>query len=205
MSFRIGMDLDGVLANFNESFRRKYIEVTQKDQFFEGPFINGFEPPCWNYPIESYGYTKAEDDLVWDAVRNDPQFWFRLAPLQGAEKVIHHLARLRREYGSDVYFLTTRAGVKAHRQSYDWVTYMGFSKPTVLLTDYKAGKGGAVKSLALTHVFDDKPENCWEIKEASPSTNVYLVSCRYNEWAQPQTIEKGIQIINNPSSVLGVL
>jgi len=209
MNYIIGMDIDGVLANFNETFRQKVIAVTGRNLFIEDgkeiEFVNGLEPPCWNYVVEAYSYTKEENRACWDSVLQDASFWERLKPLSMAASAISYLKKLRSS-GSTIYFPTTRAGVNPHRQTADWLRLsMNFTTPQVLICGLKHGKGGIAAGLHFTHFFDDKPENCYEVREACPDASVFLVNARYNTWAHSELAQKRITLIENPAQVLRLL
>lgn len=171
----LGFDLDGVLADFIRGAYKILNDIR--------PLIKDTteEPSTWNFPEEQFGYTKDE----WAEARKrywaSDTFWFNLAPMFDAERVLYVLTQAYIE-GHKVYFLTDRAGEQAHAQTVAWLTRHGYEMvPQVLLT--KAGtKGHAAKTLQLTHFIDDKPENCYDVREASPNTKVFLFKRRWNDY-----------------------
>lgn len=177
---RIGIDIDGVLANFNAAYRMKLISVTGRDLIPEGE-----EPPCWEYATH-YGYTKDEDSRTWKDILADPWFWQFLAPLPGALSFLDWVDTESR-YGPVSglivpYFITTRPGVDTKGQSERWLR-PHVENPAVLIARSSEDKGLLARGLGLTHFLDDKPENCHAVKTAIPSCDVWLLTARYNEWA----------------------
>jgi len=166
---RIGLDIDGVLSDFNAGYRDLFVETTQKDLF------NGeVDPPCWNYHT-GYGYTDKEMVAVWAAIREDHGFWERLAPYPGATKFLTNL--FWRRSTMDVYFVTTRVGREVKLQTERWLARHGFPNPTVLIA--KGDKGAIAAGLGLTHVLDDRPENLFTMPAGVERC---LMLRRYNTW-----------------------
>lgn len=170
---RIGVDVDGVLADFNTAFIRRVKDVTGRDLFPEG-----YEPTTWNYP-ESLGYTREEVSKVWDHVTADPTFWLNLSPYWDAMTV---LERLRTEFGNDdVYFITSRPGVRAKAQTEVWLaTHSGdFTwNPTVLIS---SEKGACAKALKLDYYVDDRFENVHDVlRQTGARTAAYLLDRPWN-------------------------
>lgn len=185
---RIGLDVDGVLANFNSAYREILIEVSGRDLIPEV-----FEPPCWEY-APAYGYTKDEDRAAWSAIRNDPFFWRKLGVLPGAQELLNDIDDVRHA----VYFITTRLGTQVKHQTESWLRdYV--ANPAVLIAKSSADKGRLAEGLDLTHFVDDKPENCIAVKEAVPGCRVFLLSYAYNLWAknEPRYDYLGITRIHN--------
>jgi 5'(3')-deoxyribonucleotidase len=175
----IGLDIDGVLADFNTTFIQRIIDVTGKDLFPPWPF----DIPVWHYP-QHFGYTEEELDFVngpvWKSVKEDAGFWFSLKAYPGAPEF---LSRLDPEF-HDFYFLTQRAGVAAKAQTESWLEYHHyglksnqFAFPTVLLT---ADKGACAKALKLDLYIDDKDENCLAVNHESPKTRCIMMARSWN-------------------------
>lgn len=153
---KLGIDCDGVLADWNTSFIRRTIEVTGKDLF--GP---DFIPREWEYPT-AVGYT--EDDLraVHDSIVSDASFWRGLEQYHG-EKVIQALAALdlyQARGEGEVYFITNRFGYLTKWQTEKWLKSHAMSDPTVLITTHK---GLTAKALNLDAYIDDKLENIEDV------------------------------------------
>lgn len=149
----VGVDVDGVLANFNESFIDLVIELTGRDLFPKRPF----EIPTWNYP-EHYGYTEAEMSTVWGAIEQSPRFWKSL-PAYG--DTIHAVKYLRELYalGADLYFVTSRPGKTAKIQTEEWLRAW-FLPTTVLIS---SAKGLCSRALKFDAYIDDRWENAMDV------------------------------------------
>lgn len=170
---KIGIDVDGILGDFNTSFINKVIEVTGEDKFPPRPF----DITTWNYP-QAYGYTEEQTSAVWEVIKADDKFWAELPPYEETVECLEHLAALNEE-GHYIYFVTNRPGVKAKTQTEDWLNNNGFTDfPTVLIS---ADKGGMAKALELDWYIDDKTGNITDVFEKSPNTNSFLRSRTWNE------------------------
>lgn len=168
---RLGIDLDGVVSDFNAAYREAFVALTGEDKF------NGeVEPPCWEYATH-YGYTIEQDRAVWHYITHDGDFWRRLAPYPGADDFLWWLDTV----ADEVYFITTRPGLRVKEQSEEWLMAHGCDRPTVLIA--RGEKGMLATGLQLTHFLDDRPENCLSVAEQSGDTRVYLLEQRYNAWA----------------------
>lgn len=171
----LGIDIDGVLADFNAGYRKKFINYTGLD-LFRGEV----DPPCWNYEA-SYGYTPEQTKAVWSLIRDDDYFWRGLSPYAETRTFLRTLDNLPE---GEVYFITSRVGIDVKGQTERWLQDHGFTFniPTVLIA--RGEKGPLAKSLGITHFIDDRPENCHSVELHSPETQVRLLRRRYNEHAQ---------------------
>lgn len=171
----LGVDLDGVLAQFDDSFTKLLIKTSGRDLFPAHPYL----PPCWNW-CEPLGYTKDEESAAWEAVKQSKDFWRNLAAYPETENVITRLWALQK-HGHDVYFITNRMGVKPKRQTEDWLadyTPTLYPVQTVLVS---AQKGMCAAALELTHYIDDKPSNCHDVVVKSPNTKTYMMDRSWNQ------------------------
>lgn len=167
---RIGIDVDGVLADFNKSFIERVIEVTGQDKFPPRPF----DIPTWDYP-QFYGYSNKQCSEVWKSIKKDSMFWRRLTSYEGTFKFLFDLHELK----EDTYFITSRPGIDAKYQTERWLKSYGWpdSNPTVLIS---SKKGKCVEALDLTHYIDDKTENCEDVRDSQPSCQVFMLSRPWN-------------------------
>lgn len=147
---KIGCDVDGVLANFNEAFATRLHAVTGRDVL---PKEDQF--PVWHWP-QQHGYTDAEVEQTWASVFADPRFWLLLPPYPTTENMLHRLS-IRDAMGDDIYFITNRSGIKAKQQTEQWLRHCGYQgRPTVLLSGSKAA---LVDALSLDVYVDDFADN----------------------------------------------
>lgn len=166
---RIGLDIDGVLANFTKSYEDIIIEVTGVDNFQNR---RGFTPSEWSWE-KSFGYTSEQIGKVWAVIKDAPEFWDRLTPLPGL------LDALRISLRHDVYFITDRPGIGARRITQEWLIQKGFHCPNVIIS--RNGKGAVCDALDLEVYADDKVENVLDVQRKAPKCRAYLApSYPYN-------------------------
>ena len=173
---KLGIDIDGVLADWNHSFIETIIAETGEDRFPPRPF----EIPCWDYP-QYYRYTEAQIRHVWDAIRADPSWWRCVEPYAETRLVLHTLRSLVLDGGHDVCFITDRKGARVKTQTEQWLQTYNYWPvvPTVLLT---ANKGMVVAGLELDWFLDDKPEHVLDAI-AARVPRVYLLDRSWNREA----------------------
>ena len=174
MSLKIGIDVDGVIADFYTGYETLTIETAGIDLFGARRYPLE-EPPTWNWP-EFYGYTAETMREVWNRIKNSRDFWYRLGALADVEA-----ARRLFQTGADVYFITARPGLKAKRQTEAWLALYGMPGATVLLSERKML---CCRALDLDVYIDDKSENIENIDAVTPDTYGYLISRRYNAYAE---------------------
>ena len=175
---RIGLDLDGCLADWNTAFADLIIGVTGVNRFgdYLPPDQEAFH--TWHWPT-AYGYSVQQIENAWKAVKQHPDFWYRLAPLPGMTALTRRLDQLE---DHDVYFITNRMGRDVKRQSEDWLTTREIYNPTVLITPHK---GSVAAALDLDCYLDDYIGNVASVKDLSPCTRGYLLSAPWNRKQRP--------------------
>jgi 5'(3')-deoxyribonucleotidase len=168
---KLGIDMDGCLADFNSSFIDRAVGVLGVDKFPERPF----EITSWDYP-QMYGYTPEEIKLVWDNIEKDELFWYHLQPYKDSFYAMREITKLW-EAHHDVYFITNRPGTRAKLQTEAWLLTFGTGiMPTVLLS---ADKAGCCNSLKIDFYIDDKAENCESVKK-NTLTNCLMMAQPWN-------------------------
>lgn len=170
---RIGVDIDGVLANFCLAFMDLLVEVTGRDLVPESVKENTRTIPIWNWPAH-YGYTREEEQRAWDRVKESDEFWQTLKAMPGATELLDQLNHVN----GDVYFVTSRLGNSAKRQTETWLRFYGAWEPTVLVN--YGNKGKIAQGLQLTHFIDDNADNCKAVLAEVPACSIYLLRCGYN-------------------------
>lgn len=167
---KVGIDVDGVLADFNHSFVKLVAEQT-------GIVLN-LPPKTWTYHLDN-GVTPEQDKALWQFIAESRNFWSRLTTLDGTVPFLLD-AYLLATY-ADLYFITTRVGVSAKRQTEDWLIHHGYVNPTVIVS---SKKGDIAKGLGLSVLIDDRPENLFAVKDAQPDCCTILFRAPYNAWAE---------------------
>ena len=165
---RIGLDVDGVLADFNPA----YIELLTKQTGIKFPEVNDQYPDTWNYD-RAAGVKKEDETAVWNIIKGSEDFWFKLLPYHNVCAFLVWLKYLRQ----DTYFITNRCG-SAKSQTERWLHKAGYPEPTVLISSEKAM---VCKALNITHYIDDKNENCNDVKCYASRTKGYMLKRPWNE------------------------
>lgn len=190
---RVGLDIDGVLADFVNPFIRRTIGVTGKNLFPPQPF----EPTVWLDP-EDYGYTKQEVSQVWESIKQDPDFWRYLIAYPAALDLLYQIRHWRRDM-HDVYFITSRPGQSAKWQTEGWLEAYSYGKPTVLIS---SAKGLCAQALKLDLYIDDKWENC---VDTAPHCKTYLLSQPWNIEQAKDAAVHGIAVIRTLQEFVEIL
>lgn len=163
-------DIDGVLADFNNAYRDIILELTG----LELPPITNDYPTKWNYHEDVF-ITKKDLNKVWNYIKTT-SFWEKLKPYPECREALIGIKEQRLN-GDDIYFITSRPGRYAKRQTERWLQSQGFSDPTVLIS---SNKGPVCAGLGVDVFIDDKPENCEEVALACPNSDVFLLDRPYN-------------------------
>jgi uncharacterized HAD superfamily protein len=153
---KLGIDLDGCLCNFNDSYAKVLTEHTG----IVFPKNSNTWPTEW-YWERAAGVTKEQESWVWKnrILQKGSKFWQHLTPLEGAMETLKQLNKLSNN-GHDIYFITNRPGDTAKRQTEEWLYEQGMDYPTVIISSDKLP---VIHGLDLTFFVDDKIETIDEI------------------------------------------
>lgn len=168
---RIGMDIDGVLADF----------VT--------PFLQLLERRVGGGPIDPATITDANfqchpfltQEMIYDCMVDasyDPEFWRALTPLPSHEQW-RALERVHREH--DVVFIThrwVRDTYDINQVTGDWLRRHGIGDPVIHFTQEK--KSQLVNQLDIELFVDDRHENCEDVASQTAAT-VMMPHRPYNQ------------------------
>jgi uncharacterized HAD superfamily protein len=162
---RIGLDLDGVLVDFNNSAKKLLSHV------FGYKFPNEM-PPCWNW-LGYYGVTKEHEDWLW--TRGVDRGLFLAAwPLDGALDFVDKLKEL-----GDIIVVTSRPKA-AWFDTLGWLRSWSIGPPKEIHF-YLPGENKASANCDL--YIDDKAENIEDvIREGYPGI---LLAYPLNAHADP--------------------
>lgn len=174
---KLGIDIDGVMGSFFEPFEELIVHITGRDLFSvrhtpENP------PPVWNWP-QACGYTNAEMEKVWDWIKQYPTFWGQENPYPGSMNLMSRLAFVHPPNVSDTYFITTRPGAGAKRETERWLkSTFKISNPAVLISQEK---GAVAKGLQLDVFVEDNLDNALKVAWATEGAcKTYLIDRPYN-------------------------
>jgi hypothetical protein len=173
MKLKIGIDMDGVVANFNAP----YIDLIFKYSGVRLPAPSDTYPDKWYYEVDA-GMQKSRTSEMWQEIKSTPDFWLNVPAYSDAPSFLRSLQDLEIFEDADVYFVTNRMGIAVKGQTENWLMQNGYNKfPTVLISQYK---GLSAAALELTHYLDDKNENCTDVRDLSPKTKGYMLKRPYN-------------------------
>lgn len=169
----IGMDMDGVLADFYHGFSALFPQLSLPEL-----------PTVWDWP-EEFGATDEEVAAAWATVRGSTNFWEDLAILPDGQELLDALNQVR-QHGHEVYFLTQRFGPDVKGQTWRWLKRHGYTNPTVLIAP--GSKAALAEGLDLQILVDDKPGNLENLPE---TTRGYLVDYPHNHsWEMPPNVQR---------------
>jgi hypothetical protein len=184
---RIGVDVDGIIANFFSAYEDLVADIEGVDRF-PARYPEAL-PPVWFWP-EHYGYSKDTIGEAWRRIKADGSFWRTLGSLPKTAEFLEAVTAR-----DQVYFVTDRPGIAPQDQTAQWLIQHGAKRPAVIISGAHANKGQVCRGLALTHYVDDKGENILDVLRESPETQVYLLAYPYNEHARADITALGGHVI----------
>ena len=188
----VGLDIDGVLADFLPPF----LKLLEK-RVGNGPIdpLSIVDPSFIRHPVIS-------QELISECmteVSYNPSFWEDLAPLATA-KQWQELENLSQE--QKLVFVThryERDTYSIQQLTCEWLKKHGVSKPIVYFT--QTYKSELVRQLKLELFVDDRHENCFDIAENTDAV-VMMPHRSYNNSFQHPKVRR-IQDLEEVFSYLG--
>jgi uncharacterized HAD superfamily protein len=199
---RIGLDLDGVFADFNTTFAATLANVSGRALIPEP-----WTPTVWDWP-QAHGYTAKEIAAAWHAVDDDPLWWSTLTPYPQATTILQALNQLLRAQRIAATFLIARPSPTAHWQSVDWLRRYGIDWPQVCITKHTISKGLLAKGLHLDLLVDDSVDNLLSAAELKPGILLALKTMPYNARPairRPLEALSGVTVCDTLGDVLTVV
>ena len=175
---RLGIDVDGVVADFRSAFRalaERELGIAPED-------------------AES-NLTKADIERLWRAVADTANWWLGV-PTYEPEQIVRLYARARQSRW-EVFFMTSRppsAGDSVQLQTQVWLERQGFFLPSVL-TAPAGARGELARSLRLDLALDDRIVNCLEITSASNSKAVMVLRNPAQPSARESAEARGVGVV----------
>ena len=167
----IGLDIDGVLADFVAPFFR-FLE----DQTGCGPI----DPQTYVDPYLS-GHAGLSKEMVTECVMrvsDDPRFWETLAPLPSAEQWLSLDQLSRRQKLVFVTHRYERDNYDIGQVTSDWLRKHGVADPVVYFTQSR--KSELIGKLKIELFVDDRHENCRDVAENTDAV-VLMPDRLYNQ------------------------
>lgn len=191
MSLRIGLDIDGVLADFRTAFRQTAELCLHHD------VADGAGEPA------STALTPDEVRRVWDHIAKEPNWWMEVPAYEPAQ--IARLYGLTRAAGWEVFFMTKRpasAGDSVQFQTQWWIERFGFYLPAVLTVP--GSRGDITNGLRLDLMVDDQVINCVEVISAG-TTKAVLMLRENDAAARAHALNRGIGVVGNLAEAITVI
>lgn len=191
MSLRLGVDLDGVVADFRTAFRDAAGEAG----------VNLFADET--RPLAE-ALSPREIRRIWDYIRRTPNWWIRLKPYEPIQ--VQRLYELSRHANWEVVFLTRRpstAGDSVQFQSQCWLEEHGFFYPAVVTVP--GSRGELANALRLDVVIDDQVHNCVDVISASTAKAVLLLRDPTESAIREHASSRGIGVVSSLQEAIDVV
>jgi hypothetical protein len=182
---RLGIDVDGVVADFRSAFRA----LAEREL---GLATGDVETEL----------SKADVDRLWRAVAATTNWWLDVRPHEPDQ--IERLYAQARKARWEVFFMTSRppsAGDAVQLQTQVWLERHGYYLPSVLTTPTGA-RGELARSLRLDLALDDRLVNCLEIISASNSKAVMVLRAPAEPRAREAAEARGVGVVSSLAQAL---
>lgn len=189
MALRLGIDIDGVLADFRNAFRDTARECLRREVLSDALTDNSL--------------SHVDIDRVWNHIARRPNWWMTLRAYEPA--AIAHLYTVARSNKWEVCFLTKRpasAGDSVQFQTQWWLEQQGFYLPAVITVP--GSRGDLANALRLDLAIDDQFVNCAEIIGAGP-TKALLMLRDPNPTMRQHAIDRGVGVVATLTETLPIL
>jgi hypothetical protein len=182
---RLGVDVDGVVADFQSAFRalaERELGLTPGDA--------------------ETGLSKSDVDRLWRAVASTTNWWLDVPAYEPDQ--IERLYAQSRKARWEVFFMTSRppsAGDSVQLQTQVWLERHGYFLPSVLTTPAGA-RGELARSVRLDLALDDRPVNCLEIISASNAKALMVLRGPTEARTREAAEARGIGVVSSLAEAL---
>lgn len=182
----IGIDIDGVVANF----AKRFSEVLRDIYGERVPLITtGEQILAWHWE-DWCGLTKDEVEKGWEKLARTENFWETLDILDDEDFNALLSAYIESPKDLQIYFVTSRVRSKGNKvvaQTINWFLGKGLYNAQVISSNEKHV---VAKALHFQYFIDDKLETCMEVKFWNPKCQVYIMDYPYNRVETPIPIKR---------------
>jgi hypothetical protein len=205
MPLRVGIDLDGVLADMDGELARQATRLFGSSPLMTAPAEDAPASPAASddpAPPLRLNLTARQQRRLWDHVATIENFWLTLDELEPG--AIARLAALAAASRWEVIFLTRRpqtAGLPAQVQTQRWLEAKGFPLPSAFVVPGSRGRIAA--ALSLDVVVDDRTENCLAVVVDSRASAILIARDRDELPLNAQRL--GVRCVATFSECLDVL
>ncbi len=192
MALRVGVDIDGVLADFRTAFesaaKRVGVEFgpEQADTSASDPL------------------SSREIKRIWEHVKKTPNWWVHLSPFEPEQ--IARLYELARRLKWEVVFLTRRpstAGDPVQFQTQWWLEQQGYYYPAVLTVP--GSRGELANAVRLDIVIDDQLLNCIDVVSGSTAKALLLLRDGADKATKDHAVSRGIGVVSTFEEAVDVM
>lgn len=210
MTLRIGVDLDGTVANLSRryhEFETKMFGLQTTEEPAEPP--EETPEPTDKEKLKAAKAASTRRDGVWKALRATENLWETLDPIEpGAVRALFDAMIAHRW---EIFFITQRpatAGASVQLQTQRWLIAQGFESPSVLTLTGSRGK--AAHALELDFLIDDLPKNCVDAISDSRCRPILVLrhgdepaadAARRLNIGVVKSVNEAIQLLSNPPSI----
>lgn len=204
MGFRIGFDMDGVLADMDRALQAHAASLFGESAVEAAPPPPTDESSEADKPtVSGLNLSSRQETKLWRHVQSIENFWETLEEIESG--AVARLAAVAEQGRWEVIFLTKRpatAGHTAQRQSQRWLEAKGFKLPSVYVV--QGSRGRIATALALDIVVDDRAENCLDVVMDSKARSILV--WRDDESKLPSAARRlGIGVVPSVNECLDIL
>ncbi|HUF24472.1 MAG TPA: hypothetical protein VMN81_10120 [Vicinamibacterales bacterium] len=189
MALRVGLDIDGVLADFRSAFER------EARHHMPGPL----DPES----TTADAFSNQELKRIWARIQRTPNWWTTVGAFEPAQ--IARLYELARARQWEVVFMTKRpltAGEPVQFQTQHWLEQQGFHYPAVVTVP--GSRGELANALRLDIIVDDQLYNCIDVATGSHA-RALLLSRDGIEAHERQAMARGIGVVRSLEEAVDAL
>jgi hypothetical protein len=192
MSLRIGIDVDGVLADFRTAFHDAAVRSLRRSV---NDAAGTDDAPS--------ALTARDVRRVWEYIEKTPNWWMEVPAYEPEQ--IARLYAITRASRWEVFFLTKRpssAGDSVQFQTQWWIERFGFYLPAVLTVP--GSRGDIANGLRLDLLVDDQLINCVEVVSSSTAKAVLMLRSG-DAMAREHATNRGIGAVSTLAEAITVL